>query len=62
MKILIVASTRFEIRPLTDKFAFVQKEDDSLEHYQFHNDKVDILITRLRFTWGNNYPVPIMTS
>jgi futalosine hydrolase len=50
MKILIVASTRFEIRPLTDKFAFVQKEDDSLEHYQFHNDKVDILITGIGMT------------
>jgi futalosine hydrolase len=50
MKILIVASTRFEIRLLTDKFAFVQMEDDSLQHYQFHNDKVDILITGMGMT------------
>ena len=45
MKILIVAATRFEVRPLADKFAYVQKEDDSLAHYQFRNDKIDILIT-----------------
>jgi futalosine hydrolase len=50
MKILIVASTRFEIRLLADKFALVQREDDSLAHYQFRNDKVDILITGLGMT------------
>jgi len=50
MKILIVAATRFEIRPLADKFAYVQKEDDSLAHYQFRNDKVDILITGMGMT------------
>jgi futalosine hydrolase len=50
MKILIVASTRFEVRPLTDKFALTQKEDDSLGHYQFRNDKVDILITGMGMT------------
>jgi len=50
MKFLIVAATRFEIRPLSDKFAFVQKEDDSLSHYQFRNDKVDILITGMGMT------------
>ena len=50
MKILIVAATRFEIRPLIDKFAFVQKEDDTLSHYQFRNDKVDILITGIGMT------------
>ena len=50
MKILIVASTRFEIRLLADKFAFVQMEDDSLQHYQFHNDKVDFLITGVGMT------------
>jgi futalosine hydrolase len=47
---LIVAATRFEIRPLADKFAYVQKEDDSLAHYQFRNDKVDILITGMGMT------------
>ena len=50
MKLLIVASTRFEVRLLTDKFAFVQKEDESLLHYQFRNDKVDILITGMGMT------------
>jgi futalosine hydrolase len=50
MKILIVAATRFEIRPLIDKFAYVQKEDESLSHYQFRNDKVDILITGIGIT------------
>jgi futalosine hydrolase len=50
MKFLIVAATRFEIRPLADRFAFVQKEDDSLSHYQFRNDKVDILITGMGMT------------
>jgi futalosine hydrolase len=50
MKILIVAATRFEVRPLADKFAYVQKEDDSLAHYQFRNDKVDILITGMGMT------------
>jgi futalosine hydrolase len=50
MKILIVAATRFEVRPLADKFAYVQKEDDSLAHYQYRNDKVDILITGMGMT------------
>ena len=50
MKFLIVAATRFEIRPLADRFAFVQKEDDSLSHYQFRNVKVDILITGMGMT------------
>jgi futalosine hydrolase len=69
MKILIVAATRFEIRPLADKFAYVQKEDDSLAHYQFRNDKVDILITGMGMTPmayylgkqlpGSNYDVVI---
>jgi futalosine hydrolase len=50
MKILIVAATRFEVRPLADKFAYVQKEDESLAHYQYRNDKVDILITGMGMT------------
>jgi futalosine hydrolase len=50
MKILIVAATRFEIRPLADKFAYVQKEDDNLAHYQYRNDKIDILITGMGMT------------
>jgi futalosine hydrolase len=50
MKILIVAATRFEVRPLTDKFAYVQKEDDNLAHYQYRNDKIDILITGMGMT------------
>ena len=50
MKILIVAATRFEVRLLADKFSYVQKEDDSLAHYQFRNDKVDILITGMGMT------------
>ena len=69
MKILIVAATRFEVRPLADKFAYVQKEDDSLAHYQFRNNKVDILITGMGMTPmayylgkqlpGSNYDVVI---
>lgn len=69
MKILIVAATRFEVRPLADKFAYVQKEDDSLAHYQFRNNKVDILITGIGMTPmayylgkqlpGSNYDVVI---
>jgi len=69
MKILIVAATRFEIRPLAEKFAYVQKEDDSLAHYQFRNAKVDILITGIGMTPmafylgkqlpGSNYDVVI---
>lgn len=69
MKALIVAATRFEIRPLSDKFAFVQKEDDSLGHYQFRNDKIDILITGMGMTPtafylgkqlpGSNYDIAI---
>jgi futalosine hydrolase len=69
MKVLIVAATRFEIRPLADKFALVQKEDDSLAHYQFRNDKVDILITGMGMTStafylgkqlpGSNYDIVI---
>ena len=69
MKILIVAATKFEVRPLADKFAYVQKEDDSLAHYQFRNDKVDILITGIGMTPmafylgkqlpGSNYDVVI---
>ncbi len=69
MKILIVAATRFEVRPLADKFAYVQKEDDSLAHYQFRNDKVDIIITGMGMTPtayhlgkalpGSNYDVVI---
>jgi futalosine hydrolase len=50
MKILIVAATKVEVRPLADKFAYVQKEDDSLAHYQFRNDKVDILVTGMGMT------------
>lgn len=45
MKILIVAATRLEIRPLADKFALVHREDENFAHYQYRNDKVDILIT-----------------
>ncbi len=69
MKILIVAATRLEVRPLADKFAYVQKEDESLAHYQFRNDKVDILITGIGMTPmayylgkqlpGSNYDVVI---
>ena len=69
MKILIVAATRFEIRPLADKFAYVQKEDENLAHYQFRNDKIDILITGMGTTPtayhlgmllpGSNYDVVI---
>jgi futalosine hydrolase len=69
MKILIVAATRFEVRPLADKFAYVQKEDDSLAHYQFRNDKIDILITGMGMTAtafylgkqlpGSNYDIVI---
>jgi futalosine hydrolase len=69
MKILIVAATRLEVRPLIDKFAYVQKEDESLAHYQFRNDKVDILVTGMGMTPmayylgkqlpGSNYDVVI---
>jgi len=69
MKILIVAATRFEVRTLAEKFSYVQKEDDSLAHYQYRNDKVDILITGMGMTPmayylgkqlpGSNYDVVI---
>jgi len=50
MKILIVAATRFEVRPLTDHFAFVQKEDETLSHFRYRNSDVDILITGMGMT------------
>jgi futalosine hydrolase len=50
MKILIVAATRFEVRPLTDHFAFIHKENDSLSHFRYRNSDVDILITGMGMT------------
>jgi futalosine hydrolase len=45
MKILIVAATGFEIRPLTGKLTFIDQEDETLSHYRFRETPVDIIIT-----------------
>ncbi|MCX6243588.1 MAG: futalosine hydrolase [Bacteroidetes bacterium] len=50
MKILIVAATMFEVRPLLDHFAFIRKEDETLSNYQFRNVAVDLLVTGIGMT------------
>jgi futalosine hydrolase len=44
MRILIVAATKFEIRPLLNHFAFLGDENEQLSHYQYRNTIVDLLI------------------
>jgi len=44
MKILLVAATSFEIRPLLGKMTFLEKTDDYLEKYQVRNTNVHILV------------------
>ena len=44
MKILVVAASEFEIRPLLPKLTFLKKDDDHLVHYRAGNNCIDILI------------------
>lgn len=44
MKILIVAATAFEVRPLTEKLVRVGQSSEFLTSYQYHNMQVDVLI------------------
>jgi len=44
MKILLVAATIFEIRPLLNKLAFVHKTNDFLQQYRLKNTLIDVLI------------------
>ena len=44
MKILVVAASEFEIRPLLQKLTFLKKDNDHLAHYRAGNNFIDILI------------------
>jgi futalosine hydrolase len=44
MKILIVAATKFEIRPLCDKMTFRSSSGDNLSHFTLADHEVDVLI------------------
>ncbi len=45
MKILIVAATIAEIRPLLQKLALTGTEGDFLQHYHYQNHSIDTLVT-----------------
>jgi futalosine hydrolase len=44
MKILLVAATAFEIRPLTDKLPLISHAGDHLTGYQYRKTSIDVLI------------------
>ena len=45
MKILIVAATNFELRPLLQKITYAGTEEELLQHYRYLNHEIDFLMT-----------------